>query len=476
MGREISLIAVAVSVIVLVLLGIQNVRLRRQLRNTKALTFNVNEAPLPMLMVNDAGIIIDANAPLRHLFGWIDEDLVGKPLAVLLPAAARVAHRRSLDAFFASPYARTMGAGKWLSGKHRDGHEIPIEVGLAAAPANGGIAVIASVADMSERRLLEQKQRESSALMSSIIRSIPFSVIATDDSGLIIAMSPTAEHMLGYAQQELVGRTTPEILHDPEEVAARAVEISQELGEVVKPGFEVFVAKARRGMIDEHEWTYRHKDGTLFPVSLTVTALRDGDDRVIGFLGTAYDISERKRNEKYIRFLAHHDGLTGLPNRTLLKDRLDMAVYSARRSGRHFALMMIDLDHFKQINDSQGHHIGDQLLIEVAKRLRSCVRNADTVARLGGDEFVILLADIHNEDTAALIAEKIINEISREMRLENNTLTISPSIGIAFYPHDGKDLDTLLQNADVAMYAAKRGGRAGVRMFCLLAKSQSSSG
>jgi diguanylate cyclase (GGDEF)-like protein/PAS domain S-box-containing protein len=477
MWRGISFFMVGVIVPAFIALLFRHLRVRRELRHNLAmgrLTFNVNEAPLPMLMVNDAGIIIDANAPLRHMFGWTEEELVGKPLAVLLPASVRTMHGESVAGFFASPYARIMGAGKALSGQHRDGHEIPVEVGLSSVRANGGIAVIASVADMSQNRLLEQKQREASALMSSIIRSTPFSIIATDEHGMIIAISPAAEQMLGYTQQELVGGTTPEILHEPEEVAARAAELSQELGEVVEPGFEVFVAKARRGIVEEHEWTYRHKDGTLFPVSLTVTALRGADDEIIGFLGTAYDISERKRNEKYMRFLAHHDELTGLPNRTLLKDRMDMAIHSARRSGRNFAIMMIDLDHFKQINDSLGHHIGDQLLIEVAKRLGACIRNTDTVARLGGDEFVILLADTFNKETVAAIADKVVAEISREMQLEGNVLTISPSIGIAFYPNDGKDLDVLLQNADVAMYAAKQAGRGAARMFCLLTTSRSS--
>lgn len=318
------------------------------------------------------------------------------------------------------------------------------------------------------RLRLVTKKHDTGALMASIIHSVPFSIIATDQDGRIIAMSPAAEQMLGYAERELVGRATPEIIHDAGEVAARAAELSAELDEVIEPGFEVFVAKARRGMIEEREWTYRRKDGTTFPVSLTVTALRSVDNSIGGFIGVAYDISERKRNENYIRFLAHHDGLTGLPNRMLLQDRIESSINLAQRFGQHFALLLIDLDHFKQINDSLGHHVGDQLLIEVAQRLTSCVRGTDTVARLGGDEFVILLSNISDRDNVGRIAGKIVDEVSNELRLEHQVLVVSPSIGIAFYPHDGGDAETLLRNADAAMYAAKQEGRAGARMYCML--------
>jgi diguanylate cyclase (GGDEF)-like protein/PAS domain S-box-containing protein len=418
-----------------------------------------------MLMLNDAGIIIDANMPLRSLFGWGDDELAGKPLAVLLPESSRAAHYKLVQAFFLSPYPRTMGNGRPLTGLHRDGREIPIEVGLSALPLGKGIAVVASIIDISEKMRWERQLQQASALASAIIHSAPFSIIATDQTGTIIAMSPAAEKMLGYGRRELVGKSTPELLHDTGEVVSRAAELSQELDETITPGFEVFVAKARRGMTEEREWTYRHKDGTLFPVSLTVTALRDQHNYIIGFLGIAYDISERVRSEKYMRHLAHHDGLTGLPNRLLLNDRIDREINSARRSGKNFALLMIDLDHFKHINDSLGHHIGDLLLIEVARRLCSCVRNTDTVARLGGDEFVVLLTDMFERNIAAAVSAKIVAEVSEQFQLEDQVLVISPSIGIAFYPHDGRDAETLLHNADVAMYSAKHEGRATARMY-----------
>ena len=179
----------------------------------------------------------------------------------------------------------------------------------------------------------------------------------------------------------------------PTKSGNRAESLSHELGHPVAPGFEVFVAKARMNLQEEREWTYVRKDGSRFPVRLSVTALRDENDDLQGFLGIAYDISEQKRAEEYIRHISLHDVLTGLPNRALLDDRVTVAIEQQHRNNTPFVLAMMDIDRFKHINDSMGHHIGDQLLKAFVERVKSCLRPTDTLARMGGDEFVLLLPE-----------------------------------------------------------------------------------
>ena len=177
-------------------------------------------------------------------------------------------------------------------------------------------------------------------------------------------------------------------------------------------------------------------------------------------------VSLRAANEELLN-LALYDNLTGLPNRALLDDRLAQAAVSATRTRQFFALMFIDLDHFKAVNDNFGHGVGDELLRTVAKRLASCVRKADTVTRLGGDEFVVLLKDIADPGNAALVGSKILEELSRPFIIERHELNISASMGIAVYPHDGSDVQVLKAHADTAMYQAKRNGRNSFRFFTL---------
>jgi diguanylate cyclase (GGDEF)-like protein/PAS domain S-box-containing protein len=341
-------------------------------------------------------------------------------------------------------------------------------INTALAPGNGEAnerTVITSFSDITERRRIEQQLAVSNRLREAILDAAPFSIIATDETGLIKAVNPGTERMLWYKADEMVGKLTPLVLHDSSEVAARAEELSHALGKRIDADFEVFVHKSRFGVIEDHEWTYVRKDGSRFPVNLTMTALRDDNHQITGFLGIAYDITERKHQEEYARHVAHHDFLTGLPNRTLLNDRLYIAIERARRDGCKVAAMMIDLDHFKRVNDSLGHHIGDELLKIVAARILACVRRSDTVARMGGDEFAVLLSNIKTDRDIELVAEKIIESVSQPAQVGGHELMVSPSIGVSQYPIDGEDLHALLVDADTAMYEAKQAGRKTYRLF-----------
>jgi len=207
---------------------------------------------------------------------------------------------------------------------------------------------------------------------------------------------------------------------------------------------------------------------TIGPQRLCAT-IRDiserKQDQLVLHLALLADIADRRRSEEHTRHLAEHDFLTDLPNRVLLLDRLSLALAAARRKRGRLAILFLDLDRFKNINDALGHHVGDQLLREVASRLVRCVRSVDTVSRQGGDEFVIMLSEIGAIDQVAHVAETVLNAIGQEFVLEPHRLHVSTSIGISIYPDDGADIDTLVRNADLAMYHAKESGRNGFQFF-----------
>jgi len=193
--------------------------------------------------------------------------------------------------------------------------------------------------------------------------------------------------------------------------------------------------------------------------------MSDAAGRVYRMIGVSQDISARKAREEAVRFLAYHDSLTGLPNRRLLDDRLAQAIHLAQRRHRKLAVMLIDLDDFKQVNDSLGHRAGDAVLREVAQRLALCVRKADTLARHGGDEFVIVVSDVQAEADCQLVAEKVLRSLAPQFRVEGRALALGASIGISLFPSDAGDGDALLRNADAAMYRAKQLGRNQHRFY-----------
>jgi len=209
----------------------------------------------------------------------------------------------------------------------------------------------------------------------------------------------------------------------------------------------------------------RKKSGEVYPTWTSISAIRDADRKVMFYIASFADISERKASEARIDYLAHHDALTGLVNRYNLENRLDQALLSAHRDNLCVAVMFIDMDRFKTINDSLGHYVGDQLLIEVGRRLHDCVRESDIVARLGGDEFIVVLTRITDEMDAAPLADKILRSLGQPYVFDGKEMHTSPSIGIAVYPGDGEDGPTLMKNADTAMYHAKDHGRNNVQYF-----------
>ena len=229
--------------------------------------------------------------------------------------------------------------------------------------------------------------------------------------------------------------------------------------------FSRFLEQLRSGKQNEiyFESAHRRKDGSFYPVDITVQ-ISSGQAPPC-FVAIVQDITERKRTEDHIRRQASFDALTGLPNRTVFFDHMTLAIAGATRNNTIFAVLFLDLDRFKDVNDSLGHMVGDELLKMVGKRLKSSIRSIDTVARFGGDEFTIILSEISRDHDAAVISEKILERLSTPFAIENQELYVGASIGITVFPDDAKDEITLLRNADMAMYKAKEEGRNTYRFF-----------
>jgi diguanylate cyclase (GGDEF)-like protein/PAS domain S-box-containing protein len=256
--------------------------------------------------------------------------------------------------------------------------------------------------------------------------------------------------MTGYTAEDIVGKT-PRVLQSGQHDAA----FYRAMWE------RIHAAGSWQGEI----WN-RRKNGETFPNWMTITAVKNADGAVTHYVGTQSDITLRKAAEKQIYELAFFDPLTNLPNRRMMLDRLEEGLAQAKRFRRSLAVMFLDIDRFKQINDTFGHDVGDQLLKEVSKRLSSCVRSVDTVSRPGGDEFVIVLPEISNPRDSTLIAEKIVAAIREPVCVGHQVLNVTTSIGIAVFAVDGSDdAQALMKKADAAMYAVKSAGRNGYQLF-----------
>jgi diguanylate cyclase (GGDEF)-like protein/PAS domain S-box-containing protein len=314
--------------------------------------------------------------------------------------------------------------------------------------------------NMKARERSERSLRQHQRISASILNALYQAVIVTDSQGNIIQFSQGAEKMLGYSADEVIGKHTLELFHDPDEILSRAEKLSGELGVPVKPGFQTLIAKARiNGQAEEREWTFIRKDGVRLIVLLSTAVFDDGQGNSL-ICSVAMDITERSRVAAKILRLANYDSLTRLPNRRLFRDRFHAAMVQARRKKTNLGLLMIDLDRFKPVNDQYGHATGDILLDAVAKRMKKCLRESDTLARVGGDEFVAILPMRGNSEGAAGVAEKIRQSLSAPFELTSDiTVSIGCCIGVAIYPDHGKDEESLIKSADEAMYLAKEQGR-----------------
>ncbi|MBX3705186.1 MAG: EAL domain-containing protein [Pseudomonadales bacterium] len=315
-----------------------------------------------------------------------------------------------------------------------------------------------------DNRRMQSQIRESEALHRFIVNTSPDLVYMLDRNGCFTFLNDRVEPLLGYSREELLGRHFSEII-DPEfQDVARNLFAERRTGRRATTNFEVRL-KRRRGAPG-----LRVVQGLGIWVELTAQGIYEDPrertrDGFLGTYGTARDISERKEAQEVINFQAYHDLLTHLPNRALLKDRLSLAIAQAERNERRLAVMFLDLDRFKVVNDTLGHTMGDRLLKAVAGRLQGCLRAGDTLSRFGGDEFMLLLPDIRTRDDVVVIANKILQQLHAPFVLDGHELFVGASIGIAMYPEAGSSEEALIQNADIAMYHVKGRSKNGFQFF-----------
>jgi diguanylate cyclase (GGDEF)-like protein/PAS domain S-box-containing protein len=389
----------------------------------------------------DSGIIVEANVEAELLFLRPREDLVGRHYSAVLPAEV-VQHYHEVLLRRASVGSRVP----------KETHIINADGGLVAVEVSTNVIETASGHRLIQGgfRDIRQRQRTESELKlaARVFESSQEAIVITDAANKIVSINAAFTQMTGYAAAEVLG-LGPSLLasgrQSPEFYAAMWQTINVE------------------GRWQGELWN-RHKNGDSYPVWLTISAYRDAAGQVLNYVGIEVDISERHAAQERIRQLAYYDPLTGLPNRTLLEDRVGQALAAAERDGKQAAILFIDLDHFKKINDSLGHFSGDQMLVQVAQRLLACLRRMDTVARLGGDEFVVLLSEVTLAG-ATDVARKILASVARPYTIEGHELSVTPSLGISLFPQDGGDFETLLKHADTAMYQAKESGRNAYQFF-----------
>ncbi|MBF0166516.1 MAG: diguanylate cyclase [Alphaproteobacteria bacterium] len=296
-----------------------------------------------------------------------------------------------------------------------------------------------------ERQRIEEAMR----LAEAVFKNVDTGIFVTDAEGAIVRTNPAFTRITGYESEDVIGKTADLLKSGVQEDSF----------------YEEMWEKLRSLGHWEGEIWNRRKSGNIYPEWLRIDAVLDSAGRLTNYVATFTDITFRKEIENQLRLQATHDTLTGLPNRYLFTDRLLHALAQADRSTQKAALLFVDLDGFKEVNDSYGHMAGDQLLIEVATRLQALVRATDTVARLAGDEFTLILSGVIKWQDASTVAEKVVETLSQPFLLKEGQASISASVGIALYPDDATDSDKLLIAADAAMYAIKQKGKNGFGFY-----------
>lgn len=357
---------------------------------------------------------------LGILFGWLGWIMAGRiarPITRISQAADRIA------------------AGEL-------NYDVPAQQG------EGEVAHLSNaIHDMVQKLTSEISQRrnaeEGLRLSAKVFENNSEAILITDAANNVVSVNRAFMEITGYTEDEVLGKN-PHILSS---------------GRHNKSFYDVLYASLSSQDKWRGEIWNKRKSGEVFPQWSTISVLRDQQGKITNYVAVFLDITERKKEEERIQYLANYDVLTGLPNRYLLGDRLEQALVLAQQHKSKMAVLFIDLDHFKNINDSLGHDIGDGLLKQVSDRLKKCLRRSDTIARQGGDEFVALLGDLNSEDEVTFVAEKMIESLYGEFEVGEHHLSVTTSIGVSIYPDDGETSVQLLRNADLAMYRAKDSGR-----------------
>lgn len=399
-----------------------------------ALVVEGKDGAMGILTERDVLRFISDRQPLTDV--W---EVASKPL-ITVPENSSLYHARKI---FSKNRIRHLG----VTSKNDDLIGLIAYSDILASIEHTYVRELQGMLKESEARLNDSNQHLR--LAEKVFETTFEGIMVTDAQLAIKSINPAFTKITGYELHEVLGKK-PGVLssgrHDPEYYRKMQLEL------------------ANKGCWQGEIWN-RRKNGEIYPEWLSISVVKNKEGEVTNYVAIFSDITERKAAEDHVRHLAHHDGLTNLPNRMLLMERLSHALAHAHRHGQRVAVMFLDLDRFKNINDTLGHTVGDQLLKSVAERLTECVREDDTVARLGGDEFVIILEEVCSIQDVAGVAQKLVHALEQPVMLERQEVFATTSIGISVYPDDGDNADTLIKHADTAMYRAKEGGRNNCQFY-----------
>ncbi len=399
------------------------------------------------MLILDGNRFVDCNRAAVTLLGYEGREELMKARPSQLSPTLQPDGRRSdkkADEMAAAAFRNGSHRFEWLH-KRACGEVFPVEVLLTVIPFGGREVLHVAWRDITQRKRTEERLR----LSRHVIENTSEGVIVTDLTPAIIEVNPAYSRITGYDREESIGRN---------------------------PGFSksghhdsAFYARMWQSLRRDGRWQGeiwdRRKDGELFPKQLRIDTIYDEEGQPLYYIGVFSDITFAKQAEKRLQDLAFSDPLTRLPNRSLFYTQLQREIISALRRATRIAILFIDLDHFKAINDGCGHSIGDQALIIAAERIRDAVRASDVVARVGGDEFTVILPDLPSPDAAAQVASKVVSVLGKPIQLDGRDFRLGASVGISVFPEDGDSVDDLMRHADIAMYQAKSHGRGGYCFF-----------
>ncbi len=404
----------------------------------------LESTPDAIVIVDRDGQIVLVNSQTEKIFGYKWDELIGRPVEILLTERLRKLHTGHREDYLSEPRTRPMGTGLNLIGHRKDGSEFPVEISLSPMKTEDGILVTSVIHDITDRKRAEERLENSLSLLRATLESTADGILVVDRDGKIVSFNRKFVEMWRIPESILA-------LRDDNQALSFVLEQLKD-----PEGFLTKVKELYNQPDAESYDVLEFKDGRTFERYSQAQRI---SGKSVGRVWSFRDVTERKRMEERLKYLAHHDGLTNLPNRMLFMDRLNQAVSRIPWRIRMVAVLFLDLDHFKRINDTLGHNVADLLLRAISERLVACVREGDTVARLGGDEFSLILSDVAREEDVPKVVTKIFNALSKPFTVAGHELYITASIGISLCPNDGKDPEMLLRNADAAMYRVKEQGR-----------------
>ena len=417
------------------------------LRRTTPTVGLIDCLPDAVAIVDDLGRMMQVNKQFTSLFAFEAGELIGRPIEILMPKRARHRHVDYRTTYQEQPHHRPNADGLALFGKRKDGTEFPIDIGLNPYVARKGFVVVV-VRDITARRELEDNERREKDTLTAVVESSPVAIICLAPDRRVLIWNHAAEQVFGYTAKETVGqhyKLTPVDKEDREST--------------------LFLRALAGDSPRSIEVQGQRKDGSLVEISFSCAPVHERNGAVRGVAYALHDISGRKKGEAELVRLAGTDPLTGLLNRRAFFEQLEFALAQSRRSGLACAVIVFDIDDFKEINDLFGHKAGDDVLIAIAESVRKQLRQTDIFARIGGDEFAILASNLMSANAAIDIAEKVTAAVRVIKGSVDARIEASISVGISVFPMDESEADVLLSHADMAMYRSKTSRKGTVNFF-----------